>query len=136
MDSEIKVCVYCLAYNHEKYIRDCLEGFVNQKTNFKYRVIVHDDASTDGTQDIIKEYATKYHDIIVPILQTENKYSQGISIIETFIKPLLIGKYVAVCEGDDYWCDENKLQKQFENKEKEIEKYEQSITLLSSFLIK
>lgn len=114
MDSEVKVSVYCLAYNHEKYIRDCLEGFVNQKTNFRFRVIVHDDASTDGTQEIIKEYASKYKDIIVPILQKENQYSQGINMVEVFIKPLLIGKYVAVCEGDDYWCDENKLQKQYD----------------------
>lgn len=76
MVEEIMVSVYCLAYNHEKYIKDCLEGFVKQKTNFKYEVIVHDDASTDNTANIIKEYADKYPDIIKPILQKENQYSQ------------------------------------------------------------
>lgn len=71
MVEEIMVSVYCLAYNCEKYIKDCLEGFVKQKTNFKYEVIVHDDASTDNTANIIKEYADKYPDIIKPILQKE-----------------------------------------------------------------
>lgn len=114
MVEEIMVSVYCLAYNHEKYIKDCLEGFVKQKTNFKYEVIVHDDASTDNTANIIKEYADKYPDIIKPILQKENQYSQGIYIIDKFIDPVLKGKYVAICEGDDYWCDMHKLQKQID----------------------
>lgn len=114
MVEEIMVSVYCLAYNHEKYIKDCLEGFVKQKTNFKYEVIVHDDASTDNTANIIKEYADKYPDIIKPILQKENQYSQGIYIIDKFIDPVLKGKYVAMCEGDDYWCDMHKLQKQID----------------------
>lgn len=114
MVEEIMVSVYCLAYNHEKYIKDCLEGFVKQKTNFKYEVIVHDDASTDNTANIIKEYADKYPDIIKPILQKENQYSQGVEIVDKFIGPLLKGKYVAICEGDDYWCDEHKLQRQVE----------------------
>lgn len=107
---DIMVSVYCLAYNHEKYIKDALEGFVMQKTNFKFEVIVHDDASTDGTADIIREYEKKYPDIIKPIYQTENQYSKKIKIASTYIFPKLRGKYVAVCEGDDYWNDENKLQ--------------------------
>ena len=106
------VSVYCLAYNHEKYIKTALEGFVKQKTQFSYEVIVHDDASTDGTADIIKEYAENYPDIIKPIFQRENQYSKGISFIHEIIYPYIRGKYVAVCEGDDYWCDENKLQRQ------------------------
>ena len=114
MVEEIMVSVYCLAYNHEKYISDCLEGFVKQKTNFKYEVIVHDDASTDNTANIIKEYAERYPDIIKPILQEKNQYSQGVEIVDKFIGPLLKGKYVAICEGDDYWCDEHKLQRQVE----------------------
>ena len=108
----MKVSVYCLVYNHEKYIRDALEGFVNQNTNFDYEVIVHDDASTDQSAAIIKEYAEKYPQIIKPILQKENKYSQGIPIVDTFVRPHLSGEYVAICEGDDYWCDNNKLQMQ------------------------
>lgn len=106
------VSAYCLAYNHEKYIRYALEGFVKQKTNFRFEVIVHDDASTDKTADIIKECAQKYPDIIKPIFQTENQYSQSIPIINTYIFPKCRGKYIAICEGDDYWCDEFKLQKQ------------------------
>lgn len=119
--SEIMVSVWCLAYNHEKYIRDCLEGFVNQKTNFKFEVIVHDDASTDSTADIIKEYADKYPDIIKPILQKENQYSKGVNIIKEYIKPNLRGKYVAVCEGDDYWCNNTKLQTQVDILENHLE---------------
>ena len=74
MEDGIVVSVYCLAYNHEQYIRDALEGFVRQKTNFRYEVLVHDDASTDNTSAIIREYAQKYPDIIKPIFQTENQY--------------------------------------------------------------
>lgn len=111
-NNEVLVSVYCLAYNHEKYIRDCLDGFVKQKTNFKFEVIVHDDASTDGTADIIKEYAAKYPDIIKPILQKENQYSKGASITLDIILPKCKGKYIAVCEGDDYWICDTKLQQQ------------------------
>lgn len=110
--NDIEVSVYCLAYNHGKYIRDALEAFVSQETAFKYEVIVHDDASTDNTADIIREYAEKYPDIIKPIFQTENQYSKGVRISETYIFPLIRGKYIAICEGDDYWTDKNKLQKQ------------------------
>lgn len=106
------VSVYCLAYNHEKYIKSALDGFVSQKTDFSYEVFVHDDASTDHTADIIKEYANKYPSIIKPIFQKENQYSKGVSIIKNYIYPLMKGKYIAICEGDDYWCDERKLQRQ------------------------
>lgn len=106
------VSIYCLAYNHEKYIRSALDGFVSQQTTFPYEVYVHDDASTDNTASIIKEYAEKYPDVIKPIFQKENQYSKKIPIVKTFIAPQLQGKYVACCEGDDYWCDSNKLQKQ------------------------
>lgn len=114
---EIKVSICCITYNHEKYIRDALESFLMQKTNFKYEIIVHDDASTDQTPQIIKEYAEKYPNIIVPILQTKNQYSQGIKIAATYIWPRARGKYITICEGDDFWIDEHKLQKQFEKME-------------------
>lgn len=110
---DIEVSVICNAYNHEPYIRDALEGFVNQITDFKFEVLVHDDASTDGTASIIREYEEKYPDIIKPIYQTENQYSQGISIGYTYQHPRVKGKYVAFCEGDDYWTDRHKLQKQY-----------------------
>ncbi len=108
----IMVSISCTAFNHERYIRDALEGFINQKTNFRFEVLVHDDASTDSTPDIIREYEKKYPDIIKPIYQKENQYSQHVSIKEKFEIPRLLGKYVAVCEGDDYWTDPYKLQKQ------------------------
>ena len=106
------VSVICLTYNHEKYIRRCLEGLLKQKTGFDYEVIVHDDASTDATPDLVREYAEKAPDIIKPILQKENRFSRGLSIIEPVILPVLRGKYVAMCEGDDYWTDPLKLEKQ------------------------
>lgn len=109
---KIKVSILCLAYNHAKFIRDCLDGFVMQKTNFPFEVIIHDDASTDETTKIISEYAEKYPDIIKPILQKENQWSRGINIWKNHMWPRINGEYVAMCEGDDYWTDPNKLQKQ------------------------
>lgn len=110
--SQPLVSVICLTYNHEKYIRHCLEGFLMQKTGFDYEVIIHDDASTDATPDILREYAEKAPDIFKPILQKENRFSRGLSIIEPVILPVLRGKYIAMCEGDDYWTDPLKLEKQ------------------------
>ena len=113
MESDkIMVSICCFAYNHEPYIRKCLDGFIMQKTNFEFEVLIHDDASTDNTTNIIKEYEEKYPDIIKPIYQTENQYSKGVSISRKFLNPLVKGKYIALCEGDDYWTDELKLQKQ------------------------
>ncbi len=114
MQDEIMVSINCNTYNHEPYIRQCLDGFVMQKTNFKYEVLVHDDASTDGTADIIREYEEKYPDIIKPIYQVENQYSKGVKISYAYQYPRAKGKYIAFCEGDDYWTDPLKLQKQYE----------------------
>lgn len=117
MSDKVMVSVCCSVYNHEKYLRKCLEGFVMQKTNFGYEVLIHDDASTDHSADIIREYEKKYPDIIKPIYQTENQYSKGAEISWEFLYPRAKGKYIALCEGDDYWCDENKLQRQFDELE-------------------
>ncbi len=114
MDEEIKVSVICTAYNHEKYIRRCLEGFICQKTSFKYEVLVNDDRSVDNTAEIIKEFALKYPEIIKPVYQTENQFSKGIWINDDILFPLAQGEYIALCEGDDYWCNENKLQLQYD----------------------
>lgn len=113
-ESRIRVSVFCLAYNHEKYIRKTLDGFVNQKTNFRFEVLIHDDASTDQTQEIIQEYAGNYPELFHVVLQKENQYGQGINIVDHMIVPLLEGDYIAICEGDDYWQDPYKLQKQFD----------------------
>lgn len=107
--SEIKVSVQCITYNHEKYIRKCLDGFVMQKTNFAFEVIVHDDASTDKTPEIIAEYEQKYP-FIKAIYQEVNQYSRGIPFDRLYIYPKMQGEYIAFCEGDDYWTNENKLQ--------------------------
>ncbi|MDE6532925.1 MAG: glycosyltransferase [Muribaculaceae bacterium] len=115
------VSVVCLTYNHAPYIRECMDGFLMQKTDFPIEVIIHDDASTDGTTDIIKEYASKYPDIIKPIIQTENQYSKHHDfnrIMQSCIEKA-IGKYIALCEGDDYWTDSSKLYKQIQFLEKE-----------------
>lgn len=112
------VTVVCIAYNHEKYIRTTLEGIVGQKTDFGFRVLVHDDLSTDGTREIIREYTEKYPDLFETILQEENQYQKGIDIEDEFIFPSIKTKYVAVCEGDDYWTDPNKLQLQVDYMEK------------------
>lgn len=117
----IEVSVICNTYNHDNYIRDALEGFLMQETNFEYEVLIHDDASTDNTADIIREYTNKYPTIIKPIFQTENQYSKGIVISETYQFPRAKGKYLAFCEGDDYWSDPHKLQKQYDLMEQHLE---------------
>lgn len=117
-DNGLMVSIRCITYNHEPYIRQCLEGFIMQKTNFRFEAIVHDDASTDGTAAIIKEYAEKYPDIIKPIFETENQYSKHDGSIRRIMNEHTRGKYVAMCEGDDYWIDPLKLQKQVDYLEK------------------
>jgi len=93
------VSVFCTAYNHEKYIARALESVICQKTNFPFELIVHDDASTDGTAAVIREYAARYPQIIRPIYQTENQYSKGIEVFDAFIKPLCRGKLKVTVTG-------------------------------------
>lgn len=113
MSDSILVSISCITYNHEKYIDKCLKGFLNQQTNFGYEMLIHDDASNDKTIKIIKDYQHLYPEIIKPIFQTENQYSQGVrGIMARFNFPRAKGKYIALCEGDDYWTDPFKLQKQ------------------------
>lgn len=114
----VMVTVFCLVYNHEKYVDRMLQSVLSQHTNFKYEVLVHEDASTDGTREILQKYVEQYPEIIVPIYQSENQYSLRTGILRNILLPLARGKYYAFCEGDDYWCDEYKLQKQYEILEK------------------
>ena len=111
---EVKVTVLCTVYNHEKFLKQCLDGIISQETNFKYELIVNDDASSDSSPSILKEYAAKYPEIIRLVLQEENQYSKGKSICNEILFPKARGKYIAVCEGDDYWSDKTKLQKQYD----------------------
>lgn len=114
-EEPILVAIHCLVYNHEPYLRDCFEGFVMQKTNFRFVAIVHDDASTDGSAAIIREYEEKYPDIIKPIYEAENQYSKRDGSIGRIMNAAIDAtgaKYIAMCEGDDYWTDPLKLQKQ------------------------
>ena len=103
------VSILCVTYNHKDYIAQALDSFLMQKTNFKFQVIVGDDCSTDGTTEILKEYAKKYPDIIKPIFREKNIGStkNSLEVYSNAKTP-----YVAICEGDDYWIDEYKLQKQ------------------------
>ena len=108
------VSISLVAFNAEAYIRDAIEGCLMQEVNFPYEIIIHDDASTDDTPRIIKEYAEKHPEKIIPILQTENQFSQGIEIIAQNIVPRARGKYIAFVEADDYWIDPLKLQYQID----------------------
>jgi glycosyltransferase involved in cell wall biosynthesis len=109
--NDILVSICCITYNHEKYIKDALDSFIMQKTNFNFEILIHDDASTDKTAEIIREYELRHPNLIKPIYQAENQYSKGVKVGKFNIERAQ-GKYIAVCEGDDYWIDPYKLQKQ------------------------
>lgn len=107
---EIMVSIICTVFNHERYLEKTLQGFLMQKTSFPFEIIIHDDASTDQSAEVIQKYAKQYPELIRPIYQTENQYSKGIPFEHEFIYPQARGKYFAWCEGDDYWTDEKKLE--------------------------
>ena len=102
MNPLVSIC--CITFNHKPYIAQCLEGLINQNVHFDFEIIVNDDCSTDGTAEIIKDYASRYPGRFIPILHDQNQYSRGIKrILQTFVFPRARGKYIALCEGDDYW---------------------------------
>jgi len=126
------VTVLCTTYNHEKYIEDAIEGFLIQETNFPFEIIIHDDASTDKTAQIVREYEAKYPLLIKGIYQTKNRWSQGLKNGE-ILYPMSKGEYIALCEGDDYWTDAKKLQVQID----EMKKYPNvSISFHSAYELK
>lgn len=108
------VSVRCITYNHESYISQALDSFLMQETDFPFEIVVHDDASTDKTTEILKKYERNFPKIIKPIYQTENQYSKHDGSIARILNEACKGKYIAFCEGDDYWCGSDKLQKQFD----------------------
>ncbi len=112
--NNIIVSVCCITYNHENFIRNAIEGFLMQKTTFLIEILIHDDTSTDKTAEIVREYEQKFPQLIKPIYQTENQHSKKDGTIGRIQRGRARGKYYALCEGDDYWTDPLKLQKQVE----------------------
>lgn len=112
-NNRMKLSIICLTYNHEKYIEKAINGFLSQKTNFDFEIIIHDDKSEDSTQEIIKYYQAKFPEKIKAILQKNNQRSIGGNVYKIALDASR-GKYIAYCEGDDYWVDELKIQKQVE----------------------
>ena len=113
MADKIMVSIHCITYNQSKFIGQCIDSFMMQNCNFDIEVLIHDDCSTDGTKEIVEEYAKKYPNIIKPFFEEEKQYSKGrlIDVIRKLYNNCK-GTYVALCEGDDYWTDPYKLQKQ------------------------
>lgn len=111
--------VVCITYNHAKYISKALDSILQQITNFEFQILVHDDASTDGTVEILKEYKQKYPEKIQLILEKTNQYSKDPLVLSHICFPRIFSKYIAICEGDDYWCADNKLQLQIDLMEKD-----------------
>ena len=112
MDRPLLVSISCITYNHAPYIRQCIDGFLMQKTDFAFEILIHDDCSTDGTTEIIKEYESQYPNIIKPLYEEENQWVKGRRGSAVFNFSRAKGKYITLCEGDDYWTDPLKLQKQ------------------------
>lgn len=110
MKNKYLATILCTSYNHELYIESAIEGFLRQKTNFNYEIIIHDDASIDNTQNIIRKYENIEN--ITLIFQEENQFSKGVKIYDDILIPRAKGKYIAICEGDDFWINSNKLQMQ------------------------
>lgn len=106
-----KVTIICHTYNHANYVRDTVNGFLAQKTLFPFEIVIHDDASTDGTAEIVQQYALQYPNLVKVIAQKNNQYSQG-RRPPRFTFPMARGEFIAFCEGDDYWIDLHKLSKQ------------------------
>ena len=121
--SQPLVSICCITYNHVDFIKDAIEGFLSQKTTFTYEICIGEDESNDGTREIIKEYAAKYPNKIrlflrkrKDVIYFNGKATGRFNFMETLKKAR--GKYIATCEGDDYWLDPLKLQKQVDFMEK------------------
>lgn len=117
----IKVSILCQTFNHRQFIESALASFFMQETDFAFEVLVFDDASTDGTTELVHKFASLYPTVMRPFIQTENQYSRGLRGMPQFLWPAARGDYVALCEGDDYWTDKNKLQKQVQCLENQAE---------------
>jgi len=108
-DEPVRVSICCITFNHSDYIEKCLEGFLEQECDFRVEIMIYDDASTDGTADIIREYAARHPTIFRTFLQSENQYSKGVNPYYAYVFPATKGEYIAICDGDDFWSDPVKL---------------------------
>mgnify|MGYP001120386096 CR=1 FL=1 len=108
-DEPVRLSICTIAFNHEAYIEECLEGFLDQVCDFRVEIIVHDDASVDGTAEILRAYADKYPTIIRLILQPVNLFSKGVNPYYSYVFPIARGEYIAICDGDDFWDDPSKI---------------------------
>ncbi len=113
---DMMVSITCVAFNHEDYMHTTLDSFLMQETTFPFEILINDDVSTDSTVEILKEYEQKFPNIVKPVYQTKNQYSQGVNTM-AILFPYIKGKYVAFCDGDDYWVDNQKLRIQVEEME-------------------
>lgn len=114
-DTPPLVTIHCLTYNHVNFIRDAIEGFLMQETTFPVEILIHDDASTDGTAEIVRAYQQRHPRLFRTIFQVENQRSKGIEgrgRIRKAIRGLIRGDFIAYCEGDDFWISPQKLEKQ------------------------
>lgn len=107
------VSICCITYNHESYIAEAIDGFLMQVTDFPLEILIRDDCSTDKTASIVRTYADIYPNIIKPVFEKENQYSKGVKMMPVLFERA-VGKYIAICEGDDYWTDPLKLHIQIE----------------------
>lgn len=108
-NTSIDISIYVFCYNHQEYIRECLESILQQETSYTYEILIHDDASTDDTIEIINEYCLKYPIKIKKLVQSENITSKFKNVRDMLL-PITKGKYIAYCDGDDYWLDSKKLE--------------------------
>lgn len=122
-EEEVEVTILCTTYNQKDYIRDALNSFLNQDTDLCYEILIYDDSSTDGTSQIIREFATNYPNLIKAFIAHTNTYTHPLRrfAYNAWQREFSRGKYIAFCEGDDFWVDNKKIQKQWEALEKHKE---------------
>lgn len=121
VSTECEVTVLCTTYNQSQYLRRALDSILSQITDFSFEIVIHDDVSDDGTAEIIKEYERRYPDRVTAVFEEENQYSKGMDYIFKVINEHARGRYIALCEGDDFWTDNNKLQIQRDTLERHSE---------------
>lgn len=111
-DPVVSIC--CTTFNRAPFVAAALESFLAQRTTFPFEIIIHDDASTDGTSQIIQDYARRFPALVKPIIQAQNQFSLGRKPMLEFVFPLAAGEYISICEADDFWVRSDKLQLQKE----------------------